>query len=112
MLFSLIVVVLLLAIAFFQSTQGLFSSLIMAVLSVCCAALAVGGYEWVAVNFIAPFWQPNYSFALALAALFGIPLIIFRVVADNAVWQNCWNNRHLDWGRALSGQGSRRPRRS
>ncbi|MCH9032901.1 MAG: CvpA family protein [Planctomycetes bacterium] len=89
MLFSLIVVILLLAIAFFQSTQGLFSSLIMAVLCLCCSALAVGGYEWLAVNYLAPFWQPDYSFALALAVLFGIPLIIFRLAADKLVRRSC-----------------------
>ncbi|MCH7993082.1 MAG: CvpA family protein [Planctomycetes bacterium] len=89
MLFSLIVVILLLAIAFFQSTQGLFGSLIMAVLCLCCSALAVGGYEWVAANYLASFWQPDFSFALALAALFGIPLIIFRLVADKLVRRSC-----------------------
>ncbi len=89
MVFSLIVVVLLFAVAFFQSTQGLFSSLIMAVFCICCAALAVGGYEWVALHYLAPLWQPEYSFALALAALFGIPLIIFRVVTDKLVRRSC-----------------------
>ncbi len=89
MLFSLIVVILLLAIAFFQSTQGLFSSLIMAVLSLCCAALAVGSYEFVAVHYLAPMWQPNFSFALALALLFGVPLIILRVTADKLVRRSC-----------------------
>lgn len=89
MLFSLIVVILLLAVAFFQSTQGLFSSLIMAVLSLCCAAFAVGSYEWVALNYLAPLWRPDFSFTLSLAVLFGVPLLIFRVAADKLVRRSC-----------------------
>ena len=89
MLYSLIVMVLLLALAFFQSTQGLFSALLMTVFSMCCAALAVGGYEWVAIHYLAPYWQPDFSFAIALAGLFGIPLIIFRMAADKLVRRSC-----------------------
>lgn len=96
MLFSLIVVVLLLALAFFQSTQGLFSALLMTVFSMCCAALAVGGYEWVAIHYLAPHWRPDYSFAIALAALFGVPLIIFRMAADKLVRRSCLIHSMLD----------------
>lgn len=96
MIFSLIVVILLFAVAFFQSTQGLFSSLIMAVFCICCAALAVGGYEWVALHYLAPHWQAEYSFALALAALFGIPLIIFRMVTDKLVRRSCHTHGLFD----------------
>ena len=62
---------LLLAIALMQGSQGLFSALIMAVLTICCAAAALGTYDWVAVHWLAPAWQPNYAHAIALAALFG-----------------------------------------
>jgi len=96
MLFSLIVVILLIAIAFFQSTQGLFSALIMAVLSICCGAAAVGCYEFVAINYLAPYWHPNYSFAIALAALFGIPLVVLRAVTDKLVRRSCHVQGLLD----------------
>lgn len=82
---SLILVVLILAIAFLQATHGLFSALIMAVLTICCAAAAIGTYEWVAVHWIVPYWKPDYAFPVALAATFGIPLIILRLVTDKLV---------------------------
>lgn len=88
MLLSLLLVVLLFAIAFFQASQGWFSALIMAVFTICSATAALGSYEWVAVNFLAPHWKPDYAYAVALAALFGIPLLILRAVTDKLVRRN------------------------
>jgi len=85
MLLALLLFVLLLSIALFQSTHGFFSALIMAVLTMCCAATAVGTYEWVAVNWIAPMWKPGYASPIALAGIFAIPLAVLRLAADNAV---------------------------
>ncbi|MCH8182019.1 MAG: hypothetical protein IID55_02430, partial [Proteobacteria bacterium] len=51
---TLILMALLLGITLRQSMQGFFSALILAVLSICCAAGALGNYEWVAVNWVAP----------------------------------------------------------
>jgi len=86
---SLIVVGLLLAVAFFQSTQGLFSALIMAVLTIACAALAYGNYEWVAVEVLATYWKPDLAHAISLAVLFGVPLVILRVVFDKVIRRAC-----------------------
>ncbi|MHC4698722.1 MAG: CvpA family protein [Planctomycetota bacterium] len=86
---KLIFLVLLLAIAIRQSTVGLFSGLIMTVLSVCCAAGALGTYEWVAVHWLTPFWKPSYACAIALAACFCIPLIVLRVATDKLIRRSC-----------------------
>ena len=88
MLFSLVLILAVLAIAMLQATQGLFSALIMAVLTVCCAAAAFGWYEWVAVQWIAPitFVQlSNYAMSISLALLFGVPLLILRLISDRTI---------------------------
>lgn len=85
MVVSLIFLVMVFAIAYVQSTHGFFSALIMTVLTLCCAAAAVGMHEYVAVHFIAPYWEPDYAYGLALGALFGIPLIICRLLFDQAI---------------------------
>ena len=89
MLLSILLVVLLFAIAFLQATQGLFSALIMTVFTVCCAAAALGTYEWVAIHWLAPLWQPDYAHAIAVAAIFGVPLIVLRAVTDKLVRRAC-----------------------
>jgi hypothetical protein len=85
MILSLILAVLVLAIAYFQATQGLFSALIMVVLTICCAAAAFGTHEWVAVNWLAPYFLPDYSYSIALVAIFAIPLLGLRLAADNLI---------------------------
>jgi uncharacterized membrane protein required for colicin V production len=85
MLLSTIVLVLILAIAYFQASQGWYSALIMTVLTVTCAALAFGAYDFVAVNYIAPYWKPSYAHGIALAALFGVPLIVLRLIFDRSI---------------------------
>lgn len=85
MLISLGFAVLVLGVAFFQSTQGFFSALIMAVLSVCCAALAFGTYEYIAVTWLAPLWKPDFAHALALGLAFGVPLFGLRLAIDRLV---------------------------
>lgn len=85
----LIFFLLLLTIAFYQSTLGLFSALIMTALTICCASAALGSYEWVAIHWLAPHWKPSFACAISLAALFGIPLIILRVVLDRLVRRSC-----------------------
>lgn len=85
MLLTILILILVLAVAFVQSTQGWFSAMIMAVLTVTCAALAFGVHDWLAVNYVAPFWKPSYAHAIAMAALFGIPLIIVRLAFDRTI---------------------------
>lgn len=89
MILSLVMVVLILAIAFRQSTFGLFSALIMAVLTVCCAAGAIGWHEYLAANFLAPYWKPDYSYPIALAAAFGVPLVLLRLLFDRTITRAC-----------------------
>lgn len=89
MIVSLLFLILVFAIAYRQATFGLFSAMIMALLTICCAALAIGLHEWVAINFIAPYWKPSMSFAIALGALFGIPLILLRLLFDKMVSRAC-----------------------
>ncbi len=89
MWFSLLLLVLLFAIAIRQATQGFFAALIMAVLTICCAAAAFGTYEWVAIHWLAPNWRPDYALPIALGAIFGVPLVILRVVFDQLVRRAC-----------------------
>ncbi|MDO8630165.1 MAG: CvpA family protein [Phycisphaerales bacterium] len=89
MLISLVFVVLIFAIAYFQASQGWYSAMIMTVLTICCAAAAFGTYEWVATHFVAPYWKPNFAHPIALAALFGVPLIILRLVFDRVLRRTC-----------------------
>ncbi|MBI4716905.1 MAG: CvpA family protein [Planctomycetes bacterium] len=86
---SLLMLVLVLGVAFFQSTLGFFSALIMTVLTLCCAAAAVGTHEWVAINWLAPLWKPDFAHAIALAAIFGVPLIAFRFTFDQLIRRAC-----------------------
>ena len=82
---SLILLLLILAVTYVQSTQGLFSAMVMMVLTICCAAAAIGSYEWIAINWIAPLWKPNMGFPLALGVAFGVPLVVLRIALDRAV---------------------------
>lgn len=78
----LIIAVLLLVagIAFYQAVQGLFSALIMAILTVLCAAVAFEFYESLAGTLYTR--QPAHADAGALIALFVIPLLVLRIVID------------------------------
>lgn len=89
MVVSLSFLVLVLGIAYVQSTHGFYNALIMCVLSLCCAAAAFGTHEFVAVNYIAPYWKPDYAYGLALGALFGLPLIVLRLLFDKLIRRNC-----------------------
>lgn len=86
---SLILLLLLLAIAFFQATQGLFSAMLMAVLTICCAALAVGTHEYVAMHWLAPKWRPDFAMALALGTTFGVSLLLLRLAFDAIIRRAC-----------------------
>lgn len=89
MLVSIAFFVLLLAIAFRQASFGFFSALIMAVLTICCAAGAVGLQESLATKVFAEYWQPNYAYALGLALPFGVGLLILRVLFDKLIRRAC-----------------------
>ncbi len=78
---------LVLGIAFYQALQGLFSSLVMAILTILCAALAVNFYEPVAAALLYS-RQPAYADAVALTALFVLPLLALRLVIDKLIAGN------------------------
>lgn len=82
---SLLLFLLLIAIILYQTLHGFFNALLMTVLTVCCAALAMGTYQWVAGNWLAPHWKPDYAQAIAVSGIFGVSLIILRVITDQII---------------------------
>lgn len=86
MVLILLATVLILAIAFFQVIQGLFSALIMTVLTILCAAVAFTFYEPLAELLYTR--QAAYADAGALIALLVIPLLVLRIVFDKLVGAN------------------------
>lgn len=87
MIFTGVVVVLIIAIAFYQALQGLFSSIVLAVLSILCALLALACYEPLAESMLHG-TQPATADAIALIALFVLPLLGLRIVCDIVVKDN------------------------
>ena len=87
MLIIIPALILVLLIAYFQVVQGLFGSLIMAILSVLCAALALNTYDAVAESFLRANQGP-YADATALTVLFVGPLLILRIVLDRLIRGN------------------------
>jgi hypothetical protein len=86
---SLVLLILLLVIVVKQGSEGLFNALMTTMLAVCCAALAFGTYEWVATNWVASIWPEDsaklprdFILPIALAATFGVPLLILRLISD------------------------------
>lgn len=82
---SLILLFLIAGITIRQAMQGLFSALIMVVLTICCAAAALGTYEWVAIHLVAKYWKPNYAMPVALGLIFGLPLSLLHTLFGQLV---------------------------
>jgi hypothetical protein len=80
MILQICAAILVLGIAFFQVVQGLFSALIMAVLSIFSAVVAFNYYEPLA-ELVAPH-QPASAHAVSLFGLFVIVLLVLRVLFD------------------------------
>ena len=80
MVLILLALALVIGIAFFQVIQGLFSALIMTILTILSAVVALGYYELLAEMIYEH--QPAHADAAALIALFVIPLLTLRVVSD------------------------------
>ncbi|KKM60040.1 hypothetical protein LCGC14_1545890, partial [marine sediment metagenome] len=87
MVLIIVSILLVLGIAYFQSTQGLFNALIMAILSALCAAIAMGWYEPTAVALLYD-KHMAYAEALCLVALFVVPLVVLRVLFDALIRGN------------------------
>jgi hypothetical protein len=80
MVLQILVFLLVLGITFHQAVQGVFSALIMAMLSALCAAVAFQYYEPLAATLYN--YQPAHADALALAGLFAITLLTLRLAFD------------------------------
>lgn len=87
MVIIILATVLILAIAYFQVVQGLFSAAIMTILSIVCAALALNTYEALGEAFLYSRQGP-YADAVALIVLFVLPLLAVRIVLDKFVSAN------------------------
>ncbi len=81
---SLLAVILILAITFFQSTQGFFSAFIMTVLSLLAAATAFGFAENLYDLIL---WErmPEYGHSVALMSIFIVSLLVMRLAADQLI---------------------------
>ncbi|MDY6912854.1 MAG: CvpA family protein [Planctomycetota bacterium] len=86
MVLILLATVLILAVAFYQVTQGLFSAMIMTILTVLSAAAAFNFYEPLASMLYAR--QPAYADAAALIAVFVVPLLVLRIGYDKLIGSN------------------------
>lgn len=95
MILVLLATILILAIAFFQATQGFYSAMIMAVLSVLSALVAFNYYEPLAA-LIYPH-QASIADAVALLVIFVVLLGGLRLAADHLLGRNVvlglWTNR-------------------
>jgi hypothetical protein len=80
MLLSLITLLLILGIVFYQGLQGLFSSLIMAVCTLVCVVLAFNYYEPLAALLYK--YKPLHADAIALVCLVVLPLLALRLAVD------------------------------
>jgi len=80
MVLILIAVALILAIAAFQAWQGVFSSLVMTILTALSAGIALATYESLAAELYNT--QPAYAHAIALVATFVLPLLALRIAFD------------------------------
>ena len=95
MILILIMALLVLGIVYFQAMQGLFSSLIMAILTIICAAVALNFYETLAQSLLYT-RQPAYADAVSLMVLFVPPLLILRIVLDKVIGGNVVLNHWID----------------
>jgi len=95
MIVIVLATLLVLGIAFNQVVQGLFSSLIMTILTVLCAAVAFGYYEVAAAAWLYP-RQPTTADAVCLVALFVLPLLGLRLLLDKLISGNVVMSTWID----------------
>ncbi|UCD28940.1 MAG: hypothetical protein JSV03_00195 [Planctomycetota bacterium] len=100
MWFSLFVVVLVLAITFYQGLQGLFSALISCILTILSAGLAFGFYEDIYFAKLIEY-QPDHGRAIALLAVFILTLLVLRLLTDQLIVGNMHFPIYVD--RAVGG---------
>ena len=95
MVIIILATVMVLGIAFYQVIQGLFSALIMTILTVLCAAVAMGYYEPLA-SAVLYTRQAETADAVALIALFVLPLLGLRMLVDRLIPGNVVFGRWAD----------------
>ena len=81
MIVQIVVALLVLGIAFYQVVQGMFSALVMVILTVLSAAVAFNFYEPLAAGLLHA-RQPAYADGAALLGLFILTLLVLRIVSD------------------------------
>ena len=94
MVLIVLATLLILGIAFFFTTQGLFSAMIMSLLSVLAAAVALNFYEPLARGLYDG--HALYADAIVLTALFGLPLLAARLVVDRVIRGNVVFSQWID----------------
>jgi len=85
---SLFLIALIGAITFYQSIHGLFSSLIMCVITVLSLTVAFALHEYVALQWLIQ-WKPDFALPLSLAICFVVPLISLRLALDAMLRRSC-----------------------
>jgi hypothetical protein len=85
MIFSLILFVLLAAVAFFHYIQGFFSATISAILIVFATIVAVAYHEQVARLLVNSGKMPEQAAAIALAVLFALTYLVPKIIFDKVV---------------------------
>lgn len=99
MFFILLVFILVMAIAFFQVIQGIFSALIMTLLTILSAMLAFNFYEPLAMQLVQsmPDSNPMYIYAASLMTIFFVSLLLLRTAFDMVITSDAgfgiWTNR-------------------
>lgn len=81
MVFQIIVLLLILALVAFQSLQGLYSAMIMAICSIVAAVVAFNFADPLVTAWLAGV-QPEIALPLALAVVFIVTLAVLRFIAD------------------------------
>src|SRR5688500_1981235 len=84
MLFSIVLILAVLVVAFFHYLQGLFSATISAILTVLAAAIAVAWHEWIVENFLAGKYYGSIH-AMMLIIVFAVIYLVLRLLFDKAV---------------------------
>ncbi|MGH7177206.1 MAG: CvpA family protein, partial [Tepidisphaeraceae bacterium] len=84
MMFSVVVILLLAAVAYFHYTQGLFSSILSAALAAIAAVLAFSYHETL-VDMIPGGRMADQAYGLSLVVLFTVIYLILRVIFDQFV---------------------------
>lgn len=103
MILIIAITLFILAVAFYQSVQGSFSAVAMAILTVLCAALAFNYYEPLAGLMVDK--QGGYAHGLMLLIVFFVPLLVGRILLDRFLKGNVhlgiWPDRAVGFGLGL-----------